>query len=177
MINALVSLDHSIYSFIHLSMQNIFFDWLMPLLSNGRLWIAPLGFACVLAVYFGRKRGIVAVAALIVAVALSDFTGDILKHLIARPRPLGGAPDSFPSNHASNSFAFAFVVSYFWSNRWLRICVYALAAMVCFSRVYVSAHYPSDVFAGACWGSIVGLFVAKLSNRYFAGYYDEKQIS
>jgi undecaprenyl-diphosphatase len=177
MLSALSSFDHSLFHLIHGSMKNVFFDWLMPVLSNDRLWVAPLGFACVLAVYFGRRRGMFVAALLIVTVGLCDFTGNILKHLIVRARPLGGALDSFPSNHAANSFGFAFVVSYFWRNRWARAVVYALAAMVCYSRVYVAAHYPADVLAGACWGSLIGFATVKLSSLYFHGYHDEKPLT
>ena len=177
MISSLLAFDHSLFSLIHFGTKNVFFDWLMPILSNGRLWAAPLGFVCVLAVYFGRQRGIFAVAVLMLTVGLSDFSGSIIKHLVSRARPLGGPAGSFPSNHASNSFAFALVVSYFWRNAWARFTVYLLAAMVGFSRVYVAAHYPGDVAAGACWGTIVACAVVSVSNKYFPGYHEKQPLS
>jgi membrane-associated phospholipid phosphatase len=176
MIDSLLALDHSLFSLMHFGAKNIFFDWLMPILSNGRLWAAPLGFVCVLAVYFGRRRGLFALAVLITAVGLSDLSGNFLKHLFARARPLGGAGDSFPSNHAANSFAFALVVTYFLRNLWARIAVYVLAVMVCFSRVYLASHYPADVIAGACWGTFVAGIIVALSVKYFPGYNGKKPL-
>jgi undecaprenyl-diphosphatase len=173
MINAFISLDHRLFYFIHVTIKNSFFDWLMPIMSNGQLWAAPLGFACVLAIYFGRKRGMFAVVLLIIAVGLSDFSGNVLKHIISRCRPLGSELDSFPSNHASNSFAFALLASFCWRNRWVRITVYAIALTVGFSRVYIGAHYPADVVAGALWGTLAGAFVIMLSRKYFPGFHDE----
>jgi membrane-associated phospholipid phosphatase len=41
----------------------------------------------------------------------------------------------------------------------LRWAVFALAALIAFSRVYVGVHYPLDVLAGAILGVGLGLAV------------------
>jgi membrane-associated phospholipid phosphatase len=86
----------------------------------------------------------------------------LLKLAVRRPRPsLAGLPAltstpsglSFPSAHASTSFAGA--VCY--SRLGLRpVRLYALAASLSFSRLYLGVHYPSDVLAGALLGTAVG---------------------
>jgi undecaprenyl-diphosphatase len=65
---------------------------------------------------------------------------------------------SFPSGHTAATTAFygvlaAFLVARTWDRR-VRACIVALAALaiaaVGFSRIYLGAHYLSDVVAAAC---------------------------
>jgi membrane-associated phospholipid phosphatase len=72
---------------------------------------------------------------------------DDLPHLIRTPTQL-----SFPSAHASSSFAaargFAPLVG--------AGVVYPVAVAMAASRVYLGVHYPSDILAGALLGTLVG---------------------
>ena len=67
----------------------------------------------------------------------------------------GGAEDgrSFPSNHASNTAAVAFLATFFF-RRWGWLA-FIPAALVAYSRVYVGAHWPSDAAAGMALGCVV----------------------
>lgn len=60
---------------------------------------------------------------------------------------------SFPSDHATAAGAVA--VGLLFANRRWGIIASVLAASMAFTRVYVGAHYPSDVLTGLALGGIV----------------------
>ena len=68
------------------------------------------------------------------------------------PRPLVDVPlnASFPSGHAATSFACAALLA--WLTPLSKAPLFALAALIAFSRVYVGVHYPLDVLGGAALG-------------------------
>lgn len=61
----------------------------------------------------------------------------------------------FPSDHATGAFALAMGLWLY--DRVIGGVALVLAAIVAFARVYVGAHYPSDVVAGALLGIAVAL--------------------
>lgn len=117
----------------------------------------------------GGSKGRTVALLLIPTIVLSDqLNSAVLKSVFDRLRPCFTLPDvhllvpcgsgrSFPSSHAVNNFAGAFVVSFFYPK--LTWWMYGFAAVVAFSRVYVGVHYPSDVLAGALVGLGCGALV------------------
>jgi undecaprenyl-diphosphatase len=105
-------------------------------------------------------------------VLLAVMLGEVLKGIIGRGRPfVGGAANafhykhfawseiyaSFPSGHATTSFALAFAVAALWPR--LRMLMIAYAVIICCSRLVLLAHHPSDVVAGGLLGWIVAMAV------------------
>lgn len=68
---------------------------------------------------------------------------------------------SFPSGHATLSFAFASALAHRYPHhRWLKIGAYAFAGAVALSRYPGKKHYFSDILVGSTLGYVVGANVA-----------------
>jgi membrane-associated phospholipid phosphatase len=77
--------------------------------------------------------------------------------------------DSFPSGHTTQIFFLTTsVVYYFQLGLGGTIVLYAVAALVGFTRIYVGAHYPRDVLAGMVLGSIWGILATLVDPHWFA---------
>lgn len=65
---------------------------------------------------------------------------------------------SFPSGHTVAAFSVATVISrrYGHRHKWVPVVAYGLSAVIGFSRISTSAHFPSDVFLGAALGYSIG---------------------
>ncbi len=114
---------------------------------------------------------------LFTAIAVPSLFDTIIKRLIGRARPLvGGSLDPFlyspfvwradyasmPSGHATTAFAALVAFGTLWPRARTLWLVYAF--LIAVSRVVVTAHYPTDVLAGA----LVGIAGAVLVRHYFA---------
>jgi undecaprenyl-diphosphatase len=73
------------------------------------------------------------------------------------------ASASFPSGHAATAFAGATAIALLAPR--LRVPVFALAALVALSRIYLGVHYVLDVIAGSALGIAVGFAVVALVRR------------
>ena len=172
MFDALIDLDKELFLFLNQGTRNWLFDVVLPFLTDINrkpIGIVILAILWLLLLTKGGRPGRIAALLLIPTIALSDqLNSSFLKFLVDRPRPCHelanvhllvgcGSGYSFPSSHAVNNFAAAMVLSYFlprWT--WAFFCY---ASVICFSRIYVGVHYPSDVIAGAMIGLVVGFLV------------------
>jgi membrane-associated phospholipid phosphatase len=59
---------------------------------------------------------------------------------------------SFPSGHTTSAFALMVTMWLMIATNWLRWILFLLACIVGYSRVYLSQHFPVDVWAGALLG-------------------------
>lgn len=77
---------------------------------------------------------------------------------------------SFPSGHTSQSFfLITLLVQHFGLGGWSAIGLYVLAALVGLTRMYVGAHYPRDVLAGAALGTLWGVLGGLVDVRFLGG--------
>jgi undecaprenyl-diphosphatase len=77
---------------------------------------------------------------------------------------------SFPSSHAVNNFGAATVLAFFYRRR--GALYFPVAALVAYSRVYVGAHWPSDVAVSAVLG--VGIALCVLAAMQWAAQRRQK---
>ncbi len=80
------------------------------------------------------------------------FVSDEMNTLIFKAMSFAGPYASFPSGHATTSFAAAVALSAI-GPRW-RPFWFTLAALIALSRVVIGDHFPSDVIGGAVFGSL-----------------------
>jgi undecaprenyl-diphosphatase len=90
------------------------------------------------------------------------FANQAIKFTVRRRRPqLPDLPPvtstiselSYPSAHATTSFAAAFSLS----RALPAAAVYPVATAMALSRLYLGVHYPTDVLAGAALGTAVAI--------------------
>lgn len=147
-------------------------DWLNDLVSGIShlggtsivMWltVAAVGVLLVLR----HLRGAVALA---LAVLATQLVVTVAKALMARPRPADeiavADPSgwSFPSAHSASAVALyvmlALIATTLWRRQLRPAVAFAVAgavvAIIGFSRVYLGAHYPTDVVAGWLTGGIL----------------------
>ena len=120
-----------------------------------------------------RRTGILLLLGLLCGALVGNV---VLKNLVARPRPcwldesvqlLIAAPKdfSFPSGHTLSSTIGATILTR--ADRRFGYAAIPLAVLLAFSRLYLYVHFPSDVFAGAVLGLVIGELVSRYGPKLF----------
>jgi undecaprenyl-diphosphatase len=159
--------------------------WLDPVMARVSDFGTPakcaLAVAIVVALAFGGFRGRLLVVVMAACILVGDAGIDrVFKLLFNRPRPNETEPHirvlsihevkestphqvavgrSYPSGHAFNNVALA-MVSCAVFGRWA-VWLWLWAALVSYSRIYVGAHYPSDILGSCLVSLIYSFFIIK----------------
>ena len=150
-------------------------DWAMLALARPESLLVPG--LCLFGywLWIDRREALVGASVLTGLVLLGDVVGAQVKLLVGRARPCWvlegihelagcGGTYSFPSNHALNTAAAAaFAQVLYPSTGWV---AWPLVAMIGLSRVYVGAHFFSDVVGGWVIGALLGVGAALLLVRW-----------
>jgi undecaprenyl-diphosphatase len=171
-----LSAQGNVFQFDHAfsqSLQALRTQWTDPLmltvtlLGDAAVVVAVL-LAMLLVLAWERRWWLWAGVALTFVAAIVFVDG--MKWLVQSARPItdlyvGVTAFAFPSGHATVSFTLSGLLGWFvWrgGSSWLRVLLMPLlgvmAVLVAFSRIYLGAHWPSDVLAGWLFG--IGVLAA-----------------
>ena len=166
MFETLLNLDGNILLFIQEYIRNPILNPIVAFITSlgneGMIWI--LLTLLLLIPKKTRKIGVMSALALLGSLLINNM---LIKNLVARPRPYTRLEDlmilvpepgefSFPSGHASSSFAAA-VVLFRQLPKKFGTPALTLAVLIGLSRLYVGVHYPTDVLAGAVTGTLIAI--------------------
>ncbi len=173
------SWDADLFRFINQAHQ----PWLdapMEIISGKLTWI-PLYGLLIYVLYKQYKLEFwKSVLYLISTVVFADqFSSSLLKPLFKRLRPCHvetfqswihlpagcGGQFGFCSSHAANSFAIAVGFYLLTKHKKAGIALVFWASIISYSRIYLGAHYPLDVFVGALVGTVGAWGLLKNNER------------
>ena len=148
---------------------NIFFG-LITLLGEETVLVV-----IICTVYFAYSKDIAKKITFITLTSLG-FNSTI-KNIAKVPRPFSNGavtclrPDtatgySFPSGHTQNFAAWSSAFAFILKSKLLLILSVIITALVAFSRIYLGAHYPSDVIAGGMIGILTAYICNKLYDKF-----------
>lgn len=157
--------------FLQESVRNPILDRIMQFITSlgDAGFLAILVCIVLLCIKKYRRAGAAASLSLILDFIVVNL---VLKNLVARTRPYDILEElilitrrpsdlSFPSGHAGACFAVASVL-FLCLPRRFGIPAVVTAALLSFSRLYVGAHYPTDVLGGMVIGCVTGWIACRL---------------
>lgn len=167
MYNIIQKIDINILKFIYnLQNKNInnFMITMTHLGDFGLIWIL----VSILLIFHKKKVGIISLYSLVICFFNVNI---LLKPIFHRIRPFNLINDfqlllnppkdfSFPSGHTAASFVMVYIFYKHLKNYYFFILI--LAILISFSRLYLTVHYPSDVF----FGILIGLFSGYLGDKF-----------
>ncbi|OWP64046.1 phosphatase PAP2 family protein [Hymenobacter amundsenii] len=168
-------------------------DKWMVFFTERFVWFpAYLMLIVVLSYYYGRRVRLL-LPLLLLSVGLADaISSRFFKPYFGRLRPCHdpdlsaalnlvngcGGQFGFISSHAANAFALAVFMALVLPRRfrvakWL---FFGWAAIVSYSRIYLAAHYTSDVLAGALLGTLTAWACATAYERLAARFWPAQEV-
>lgn len=170
MLDRLIEIDRELFLWLKFH-GGEFWDSFFSIVSTNLIWI-PL-YLLVLWLFYrklGARGALVAAAVFAFTVASAQLTATLMKVLIVKPRPLYEPAleglirvvkevdgySSTVSAHAAVAFSTALFSTLLLRNRAYGVVIFLWALLVAYSRIYLNAHYPSDLLFGATTGLLIG---------------------
>ncbi len=165
---------------------DIFFQY-VTYLGDGLIYI-PIALYCLL---YNRKYLVAVIAGVIICTFLSQFLKRVVFADELRPisleakniiiHKIEGIPihreHSFPSGHTSTAFSMAMLLAAIMKRKFWCFVLPFIAFMVGYSRVYLSQHFVTDVFAGMTIGIITAYLSLLIYDAYLKKQAKKEQVS
>lgn len=182
MLNFLEELDTKLLLAINGSHCS-FCDYLMFRASDKWIWVPFYFFlAFILLKRFKSELWKIILSAGVL-ILLSDQLSGLIKNYVMRYRPCHnlnlqpqihlvneycGGMFGFVSSHAANSFALMAFIILLIKNKpaWLVSALIGWCLLVSYSRIYLAAHYPSDIAGGWIVGWVAAIIIFNLYKRF-----------
>ncbi|HRP02318.1 MAG TPA: phosphatase PAP2 family protein [Candidatus Kapabacteria bacterium] len=175
----ILEIDKYLFFIINHGLANPLFDKIMPFITEVDSWVLVYLVGFWYLFFKSGKVGKITAISLIITILVADqVSSSLIKEWVGRIRPCHdldsvrllvncGGGKSFPSSHAVNNFAAAFVITHYFRKNFTLF--FGIAFLMAFSRVYIGVHYPFDILCG----SILGIFVAFIVT-YIIDYINKK---
>ncbi|HEY1040766.1 MAG TPA: phosphatase PAP2 family protein [Bacteroidia bacterium] len=181
MFETLKNIDRSLFLKLN-GFHNDLLDAVIPVLTYFPTWTPVFLLVLFLLVRKYKKRSLLFLLIVPLMILCSDQGSNLVKKSVKRYRPthnteIGekvhvvenyrGGQYGFVSGHAANSFALATIVILLLPamHKGLKLVCILWALLICYTRIYLGVHYPSDLFVGG----MIGVLSAVLMYRLFLG--------
>ena len=164
-------------------------DWLdqpMFYMTDKLFWI-PVYILLLILIYraFGLKNAIWTLVGVALVITFSDrisveFFKEVfqryrpthnleIKNMVHRVNDYSGGRFGFVSSHAANFFGIGAFLYPILQKAYGRVAlwIFAWVALVCYTRIYLGVHYPSDILCGALLGLVIGRLIYLFFKKYF----------
>ncbi|SNR54352.1 phosphatase PAP2 family protein [Lutibacter flavus] len=179
-LNPLIDYDKQLLLFLH-SQGYIFWDDFWIFITNPLHWI-PLFFVIYFLGYraFGTRKSIYIAIITALSAASSLMLVNLIKNYFQRLRPLNDSSInksirvlveyndfSFVSGHSTVSFTIAFLSFWILKKQYkYSFFIFLFPLLFAYSRIYLAAHFPTDILFGMLLGYLIALFFYKILKRF-----------
>ncbi|MBC8173212.1 MAG: phosphatase PAP2 family protein [Chitinophagales bacterium] len=181
---ALQHLDERLFTFVNQTLENNFFDAILPPIRGKNFWVPLYLLITGIIIWKYKWKGLVLVILLIANATASDqISSAVVKPAVNRTRPCQDPAfkehvilridrcspgKSFTSSHATNTFAFATLLTLLFRKRykWVFPVSFLWAFSISFAQIYVGVHYPFDILAGMLLGITIAVIIFTLAKLF-----------
>ena len=175
--NNIIQIDEAIYNNI-ISYRCAFLDTFFKIITQLANPIPVIIIISLLVIFLKRNDAIL----LSVNILTSLLLNQILKNVIARPRPnhlklIKETGYSYPSGHSMIALSLYATLIYISlkriKNKKIRIAIISLLTLLILliglSRIYLGVHYPSDIIGGFFLAVSLIIMTSSITNNYLRG--------
>lgn len=158
-------------------------DNFMLLFTDRFTWIPLYVFIVGIIIHcYGWRRALIIFVGVALTITLADqLCASVLRPMFKELRPSNpenplsefvtvvngyrGGRYGFPSCHAANTFALIGSLVTFTRSGRFAVMLLLWGLFVCYTRMYLGVHYPTDLLMGATIGSTLGISIALVAQR------------